>query len=359
MNAPDCKEFLRSIFWTPPPPEGVTLEPKELPWVKAIKKLPMLDQVYDDSWLDMSTMDLCDLLLQEDAQKVGFCLSSLDNGPDPFSKGMGIFGLADTLLMMYAGSSPLGGMHSYMHALMRCALAHRATILTNSKVEEIIVEHGEAKGVRLADEAPCRDKVILADKAVISATHVKPTFLELIAPKHLDKGFIQRVKDINLNGGSLFVFNLIVKELPKFKGKGGELVNKCTPLLTAFPVDHEEWPEAWGFRFETADAVIVISGDARPSNSVVEACSGCDLLVHEVYSDAGFAGREPGWQRYHASAHTSASQLAELATRAGPVTLVLYHQLLWGSTPKELVAEVKAGYAGRVVYGRDLDVFSF
>jgi len=240
MNSPECKEFLRSIFWTPPPPEGVTLEPKELPWVKAIKKLPMLSTVYDDSWLDMSTLDLCNLLLQEDAQKVGFCLGSWDNGPDFLSKGMGIFGLADMLLMMYAGSAPLGGMHSYMHALMRCALAHGATILTNSKVEEIIVEYGEAKGVRLADKAPCRDKVILADKAVVSAAHVKPTFLELIAPKHLDKGFPQRVKDINLNGGSLFVFNLIVKELPKFKGKGGELVNKYAAIAAAFPIDGME-----------------------------------------------------------------------------------------------------------------------
>jgi hypothetical protein len=36
---------------------------------------------------------------------------------------------------------------------------------------------------------------------------------------------------------------------------------------------------------------------------------------------------------------------------------VLYHQLLWGSTPEELIAEVRAGFAGRVVYGNDLDVF--
>jgi ribonuclease BN (tRNA processing enzyme) len=139
----------------------------------------------------------------------------------------------------------------------------------------------------------------------------------------------------------------------------GVVYRDSNVTVTAFPVDHEEWPEAWAYRFETGDAVVVIGGDGRPSEAVAEACSGCDLLLHEVYSDTGFAGREPEWQRYHASAHTSASELAALATRARPVTLVLYHQLLWGSTPKELVAEVKAGYAGRVVYGRDLDVFSF
>jgi hypothetical protein len=36
---------------------------------------------------------------------------------------------------------------------------------------------------------------------------------------------------------------------------------------------------------------------------------------------------------------------------------VLYHQLLWGDTEEELVAEVQEGYDGEVVSGRDLDAF--
>ena len=137
----------------------------------------------------------------------------------------------------------------------------------------------------------------------------------------------------------------------------GEIYRDTNVTVTAFAVGHEEWKEAYGLRFETADKVIVISGDTRPSENVVAACSGCDILVHEVYSDAGFAGRAPEWQRYHAAAHTSASELAEIASRAQPKLLVLYHQLFWGTTEDELVAEVKAHYGGRVVSGRDLDVY--
>jgi hypothetical protein len=37
--------------------------------------------------------------------------------------------------------------------------------------------------------------------------------------------------------------------------------------------------------------------------------------------------------------------------------LVIYHQLLWGASYEDLVAEIKEGYAGEVVSGRDLDVF--
>lgn len=127
--------------------------------------------------------------------------------------------------------------------------------------------------------------------------------------------------------------------------------------VTAVPVPHEDWPEAFAYRFETADRVIVISGDTRPTQAIVEACGGCDVLVHEVYSDAGFARREPEWQRYHAHAHTSASALGALAARARPRLLVLYHQLLWGTTPAELVAEVRTAYPGAVAFGNDLDVF--
>lgn len=127
--------------------------------------------------------------------------------------------------------------------------------------------------------------------------------------------------------------------------------------VTAIPVIHGSWPSAFGYRFETPDRVIVVSGDAAPSEALVEACDGCDILIHEVYARAGWDRREPVWQRYHASFHTSGYELGELAARARPGLLVLTHQLLWGATEAELLAEVRAGFAGTVVYGNDLDVF--
>jgi ribonuclease BN (tRNA processing enzyme) len=127
--------------------------------------------------------------------------------------------------------------------------------------------------------------------------------------------------------------------------------------VTAFAVEHGSWQQAFGYRFETADRTIVISGDTRPTESIVEACRRCDILIHEVYSQAGFERREPVWQTYHASAHTSSLELGEIAARAQPGMLVLYHQLLWGSTPEQLVAEIRAVWDGEIAYGNDLDVF--
>jgi ribonuclease BN (tRNA processing enzyme) len=127
--------------------------------------------------------------------------------------------------------------------------------------------------------------------------------------------------------------------------------------VRAFRVRHGVWPTAYGYRFDTPDRSIVISGDTGPDSPAAEACHGCDILVHEVYSVVGFAGRPPEWQRYHRVYHTSAAELAAIATAARPGLLVLTHQLFWGTTDAALVAEVQKGYAGKVVSGRDLDVF--
>ena len=127
--------------------------------------------------------------------------------------------------------------------------------------------------------------------------------------------------------------------------------------VTAFEVPHANWRHAFGYRFQTADKIVVVSGDTRPSDAVVSACQGCDILVHEVYSAERFATRPPEWQRYHADAHTSTTELAAIATRAKPRLLVLYHQLFWGTDDEGLVREVRLGYDGAVVSGRDLEVY--
>ena len=128
--------------------------------------------------------------------------------------------------------------------------------------------------------------------------------------------------------------------------------------VTAFAVPHGSWKPAFGYRFDTADKSIVISGDTGPSEELVKMCNGCDILVHEVYSDSGFERRIPVWQNYHSSFHTSATELSDIATRAKPGLLVLYHQLYWGTTDEDLLKEVQAGYSGEVVSGADLDVFN-
>ena len=139
---------------------------------------------------------------------------------------------------------------------------------------------------------------------------------------------------------------------------GGAVHEDAAVTVEAVPVQHGSWPHALGYRFEGGGRVVVVSGDARPSESLVEACNGCDVLLHEAYSAEAFRGRPPEWQAYHARAHTSTTELAEFANRARPKLLVLYHQLYWGATDDDLVREIRAaGYDGPVASAADLDIY--
>ena len=138
--------------------------------------------------------------------------------------------------------------------------------------------------------------------------------------------------------------------------KEGIIFEDKNLTVEAFPVTHGSWPNAWGYRFTTPDKVIVVSGDCRPSEKVVEYARGADILVHEVYSKAGFDSRPEQWQAYHSVHHTSTLELAEIAGRCKPGKVVLYHILFWGATEEEILQEIGSVYNGEVIVGRDLDI---
>ncbi len=123
-------------------------------------------------------------------------------------------------------------------------------------------------------------------------------------------------------------------------------------IVRVFAVSHKDGP-AFGYRIETADRVIVISGDTRPVDAVVDACDGCDVLFHEVFGLAfGPEGPRVGTP---SEGHTSAAELGSLASRARPKLLVLYHTL--GASRDDLLAQIKKSFTGSVSYARDLEVF--
>ena len=132
--------------------------------------------------------------------------------------------------------------------------------------------------------------------------------------------------------------------------------------ITAFPVLHGNWKEAYGFRIDTPNKSIVISGDTRPSKELIKAAKNVDILVHEVYSQKHLAKENrPGgefWPQYCREFHTSDVELGKIAKEANPKLLVLTHIIRMGATDKELIEGIrKGGYTGEIVIGKDLDKF--
>ncbi len=139
--------------------------------------------------------------------------------------------------------------------------------------------------------------------------------------------------------------------------------------VKAFAVHHGQWPQAYGYRFETPDRTIVISGDATPDSAILENCHGCDVLIHEVYTQASFAKVSPEWKQYRLAYHTSSKELAEIAAKAKPGLLILYHRANPGcdqarteecreaGSEQQLLKEIRQAYKGKVVAGHDLDIY--
>ncbi len=195
-----------------------------------------------------------------------------------------------------------------------------------------------------------------------------PWVLEREAPLHVwgpegTKAMVKSVaeayaQDVRIRIDGLEPANATGHRVNVHEISAGEVYRDDRVTVTAILVDHGSWKQAFAFVFETPDGKIVLSGDCRPSEGVLEAARGADLLVHEVYSHARFLKRPPIWQKYHSSFHTSTLELAAIAKQAKPKLLVLNHQLFWGASEEDLLEEIATIYDGEVVSGNDLDRFA-
>lgn len=161
--------------------------------------------------------------------------------------------------------------------------------------------------------------------------------------------------DLRIHGlerGDSGAYRVLVHEV-----KPGVAYRDSNVTVTAFRVPHGSWRAAYGYRFDAKGRSIVVSGDTGPTDALVEACRGCDVLVYEVYSKKGFDRLDSASRKYHSTFHTSAIELGDLASRAKPKLLVLSHILFFGETGDEILTEVRSRFRGEVVLGADLGVY--
>ena len=106
----------------------------------------------------------------------------------------------------------------------------------------------------------------------------------------------------------------------------------------------------------------------RPTQSIIEAATGADILIHEVIGLDDKANQPWGKSKARpidfgdvaSYFHTTTRQLAEIANAARPGILVLYHEQNW-STPYDaeaLVDEIQRfGYEGKIISSQDQDIY--
>jgi ribonuclease BN (tRNA processing enzyme) len=132
--------------------------------------------------------------------------------------------------------------------------------------------------------------------------------------------------------------------------------------------------KSYSYRFETADRVIVFSGDTGPSAALDELAEGADVLVTEVMSAEEWKEQQiktGRWQsmtpeqqaralRRQVEEHITPDEIGKMATRAHVKTVVLTH-FLPATDPKDdyerLGEQVTKHFSGKVLVAKDLMEF--
>ncbi|UCC59518.1 MAG: NAD(P)/FAD-dependent oxidoreductase [Dehalococcoidia bacterium] len=250
-SPPFTKELLRATFWCPPHPPEVEVTDDNVPYMQVYKKYQ--PDIWTHELREWTFFDLMDEHCESEPFKVTFAFAAWASGAAGHWEGVAIPALLSVQLLVLPNtgklSIPRGGLHGYFHAIHRCAVAHGAIVRTTCPVDEILIEDGRAVGVRLRENAAIGGRKIWARKAVIAAVDFKQAFLKMIGSSHLDPGFIQKVKDISLKNGTLYVSTFHTRKplqwkQPKFKQLTESPSNVCGPFNTpaggVYPSDSRE-----------------------------------------------------------------------------------------------------------------------
>lgn len=106
---------------------------------------------------------------------------------------------------------PKGGMGAVASAFASAVAALGVDIRVNAPVRRILVEGDRAVGVELH----CGE--VIHARHVVSAANPKTTFLDLLGPRHLDTGFVRRIRAIRMRGGAAKL-HLALSGAPDFRG---------------------------------------------------------------------------------------------------------------------------------------------
>ena len=159
--------------------------------------------------------------------------------------------------------------------------------------------------------------------------------------------FAYRTKNTNLNPN---FFPILTKEI----SSEGIIYQHNGIKITAFLVNHNPVEPAYGYRIDSGEQSIVISGDTSFSKNLIKHAKGADLLIHEIAAaNSELLAGNPRLQKV-ISYHTTPQQAGQIFKAAEPKAAVFNHVLLFGISERAVLDATRESFNGDVRMGYDL-----
>ncbi|MDO8690655.1 MAG: FAD-dependent oxidoreductase, partial [Dehalococcoidia bacterium] len=173
-----------AFFSVPPPPEE--LDPVER-WLQDYLKTP--DCPIDLAWTMMpanrAALEMWDSV---ELQLMTLKRMKTMGMPTEMTGALSsLFAMGQSCSQSYA----VGGTHSIAHACQRIFLDNGGKFFTKNEVVKVLLEGGEAKGIRLADGTE-----VEARKVVVGAIDPHQLCFELVGKEHLDRKLVRRLETV-------------------------------------------------------------------------------------------------------------------------------------------------------------------
>ena len=100
---------------------------------------------------------------------------------------------------IHGGYFPKGGAQRFADSLKGFIEYNNGKVLTRHRVDKILVENGEVKGVRVGNK-------IFKSPVVVANANAKTTFLKLVGEENLDRDFVEYIKNLKMSPSCFMVF---------------------------------------------------------------------------------------------------------------------------------------------------------
>ena len=260
------REPIWEAAWSPPKPFG------ELGALDLLMFNP--DSGINPVWSFMSPIQVAADLFESPATQMMYLRNLQSGGIMPDDYGMGL--MIPLSLPIWETIIFPGGNHSIAHAAQRVILENGGKIFHRSTVDKIIIENGQAKGIRLADGTE-----IEAKKAVVCGCNPEQLVFELTGPEYWDPKIPRKVRNIRSDFTTITWYTWALHERPKYKAEAfdPDLPYSSWTLAAMKDVGYVEreqqrrraglWPDPENFNLVMADWSIYDPSFAPPGKACI------------------------------------------------------------------------------------------